>query len=84
MLDENAGLLAEACALADILGDVQLSSSVLLARQQLVSNPQRNMVTGAGIEAHNASPLLPSLMPSVCKPFYAPLVLLAKWLECIV
>ncbi|KXZ41327.1 hypothetical protein GPECTOR_549g560 [Gonium pectorale] len=44
LLDENATLFAEAGALADILGDVQLDNAALLARQALCSNPQRSMV----------------------------------------
>ncbi|GLI69598.1 hypothetical protein VaNZ11_014260 [Volvox africanus] len=44
LLDDNETLFAEAGALADILGDVQLNTSALLARHQLCSNPQRSMV----------------------------------------
>ncbi|EFJ41228.1 hypothetical protein VOLCADRAFT_98787 [Volvox carteri f. nagariensis] len=44
LLDDNETLFAEAGALADILGDVTLNTSALLARHQLCSNPQRSMV----------------------------------------
>ncbi|GLC46986.1 hypothetical protein PLESTB_001410400 [Pleodorina starrii] len=44
LLDENESLFAEAGALADILGDVQLNTAALLARHTLCSNPQRSMV----------------------------------------
>lgn len=44
LIDENEAIYDEASALADILGDVQLSTKALMARQQLCSNPQRTMV----------------------------------------
>ena len=43
-LDENESLFAEASALADILGEVQLSTKDLLARHSLCRNVQRSMV----------------------------------------
>eukprot|EP00955_Chlamydomonas_euryale_P082688 363759-Chlamydomonas_euryale.AAC.7 len=47
--EDNAGLFAEAEALAEILGDVQLSNTQLQERQRLLSNPQRGLV---GVEVH--------------------------------
>lgn len=44
LLDENETLFAEAGALADILGDVQLNTAGLLVRHRLCSNPQRSLV----------------------------------------
>ena len=41
---ENEALFAEAEALADILGTVQMSTSAVLQRQKLCSNPNRSMV----------------------------------------
>jgi len=45
-LDENESLFAEASALADILGEVQLNTKELLARHSLCRNVQRSMVRG--------------------------------------
>mmetsp|Transcript_20989 Transcript_20989/g.45972 ORF Transcript_20989/g.45972 Transcript_20989/m.45972 type:complete len:551 (-) Transcript_20989:363-2015(-) len=44
LVEENEMLFNEAGALAEILGDVQLSTSALLERQQLCCNPQRRLV----------------------------------------
>ena len=44
LIDANEGLFAEAEALADILGTVQLSTTAVLQRQKLCSNPNRSMV----------------------------------------
>lgn len=54
LIDENAGLFEEVAALADILGDVQLSTSALLSRQNLCSNPQRRMVGVGSAELQKA------------------------------
>ena len=43
-LEENEALEAEASALADILGEVQLSTQELCKRRNLCSNVQRSMV----------------------------------------
>lgn len=49
MLDENETLFAEAGALADIMGDVQLSTEKLLAQQQhqRSKDPQRELLQKA-------------------------------------
>jgi hypothetical protein len=43
-VEDNEGLFAEASALAEILGDVQLSTQQVLDRQKLFANPQRRLV----------------------------------------
>ena len=53
ILDENEDLFTEAAALADILGDIQLSTKALVARQQLVSNPQRKLVIKRWLQMHS-------------------------------
>ncbi len=44
LVAENEALFAEAEALADILGDVQISTAAVLERHKLFSNPNRSMV----------------------------------------
>ena len=44
LIEGNESLFDEAEALADILGTVQLSTSAVLQRQKLCSNPNRSMV----------------------------------------
>ena len=44
LITDNDALFAEAEALADILGTVQLSTAAVLQRQRLCSNPNRSMV----------------------------------------
>lgn len=61
-IDDNEVLFAEASALADILGDVQLTTKSLLARQQLCNNPQRRMVC----RLHTCSQLLEALHMHFC------------------
>ncbi|KAG1662172.1 hypothetical protein FOA52_006392 [Chlamydomonas sp. UWO 241] len=45
-VEDNEGLFSEASALAEILGDVQLSTQQVLDRQKLFANPQRRLVEG--------------------------------------
>jgi hypothetical protein len=49
LVDENEALFNEATALADILGDVQLSATALLARQQLTTTKERSLVCGVAV-----------------------------------
>lgn len=48
LIEENKSLFEEASALTDILGDVQMSTGALVARQQLCNNPQRRLVRREG------------------------------------
>jgi regulator of replication initiation timing len=44
LITENESLMSEADALAEILGEVQVKTSVILDRQRLCTNPTRSLV----------------------------------------
>jgi hypothetical protein len=56
LVDANQTLYDEASAYADILGEVQLRTEQILARQRLCTNPQRKLVRSAQAEVISPGP----------------------------
>ena len=54
LIEGNEELFAEAEALADILGTVQLTTATVLQRQKLCNNPNRSMVRSSPAGTHDA------------------------------
>jgi hypothetical protein len=55
-VEDNVALFEETTALADILGEVQLSTDAFRDRQKLLSNPQRGLVRGQAAIAWRYAP----------------------------